>query len=391
MKNIGEREPGLCSQAKANREQLTKVLSDEFGCKDFRPLQLEIISATLENKRDIVVHMPVGAGKSLLYQLPAKVKEGITLVIQPLRALLSEQEQLAKLYKIPSIRMYASTDDQSVASNIELDLVVNGKDCRLIFLTVELLAKNLKVQQQIKQLHNQGRLRRLVVDECHCIGDAKADFRSDYLHLFKLTQDLLPGLRVTCMSAVGSSKTMNKVSHSVQLQAPLCFRGEFYTTNRKYSVQKKKSRKDFDGIVKLLKNSEGSAIVYCLTKSDCENLHKHLMKENISSEFFTGGLNEKERDRRKNLWETDYSRVMCATDAFGLGINRPDVRWVIHLSPPLSMSMYYQHCGRAGRDGDSSECILFYHLTDSGMVSIYIGCYMYVCMSLLLGPVCFKK
>jgi len=332
-----------------------QILKAKFGYENFRLNQEAIVNSVLQ-RRDTFVLMPTGGGKSLCYQIPALMFDGLTVVISPLIALMKDQVDSLRLNGIPAAYLNSTL---SYSEQQEITRQLSANKLKLLYLAPErLLAEGSDFMSFLKQL----RISLLAIDEAHCISEWGHDFRPEYRMLAKL-KDAFGDVPVVALTATADQVTRKDILERLALRNPAVFISSFNRPNIRYRVEPK--RNSFDKLLQFLaERPQDSGVIYCLSRSGVEKLAEELQTEGYNALPYHAGLVKETRARHQELFLKDEVKIIVATIAFGMGIDKSNVRFVVHMDLPKSIEGYYQETGRAGRDGLSSEALLFYGAGD---------------------------
>jgi len=331
-----------------------KVLKDIFGHNDFRPLQEEGIDAILHAK-DLLMILPTGGGKSLVYQLPTMMMDGITIVISPLIALMQDQVSALKAQNIAADMISSAQNFQEVQEVIHK--ARNGR-LKFLYLSPERL-NNGETLQILQQLH----INFFVIDEAHCISQWGHEFRDDYRALGNL-KEYFPTTTIASFTATSTQNVTQDILHQLRLDNPLTLKGKIFRKNIFISAERRISNgytqlKNF-----LFRHKDESGIIYVSSRKKTEELSTFLNQNGYKSLPYHAGLPQHVREQNFKIFVNDKVNIMVATIAFGMGIDKSDIRFVVHMSLPKSQENYYQEIGRAGRDGEDSETLLLFNAGD---------------------------
>ncbi len=328
------------------------ILQQYWGYQSFREPQEQVIESVLQG-RDTMALMPTGGGKSLCFQIPSLMQEGICLVVTPLIALMQDQVRQLSAKGIKAIAVHTGMSARDI--DIKLDNCVYG-NIKFLYVSPERLQTDL-----FKARLQNMRVNLLVVDEAHCISEWGYDFRPAYLNIAAI-RTLIPQVPVLALTATATPEVKTDIVDKLQLKSAQIFQISFARENLSYNVETTEDK--FNTVKRLLQKHNGSTLIYVNTRKKARTIALDLQREAFSTSFYHGGLDSKDRTTIQDHWLEDRSQIMVATNAFGMGINKADVRLVVHFDPPDHLESYYQEAGRAGRDGEPAFAYLLYQLGD---------------------------
>jgi ATP-dependent DNA helicase RecQ len=336
---------------------LADALKSRFGFSSFRPGQEAIVRDALAG-RDLLAIMPTGGGKSLCFQLPAVLQTGITLVISPLIALMQDQVRLLQDNGIAATYINSSLEPGEVSARLR---GATQGEYKLLYLAPERLMQAGFIDGVLSRLVAGRGVNAFVVDEAHCVSEWGHDFRPEYRQLAALRRRHA-NIPLFAFTATATPRVREDIINQLALRAPAVHVASFNRPNLYYGVRPKNKRIYDELLARARQDSSG--IVYCQSRKRVDELALQLQSDGIEALPYHAGLNGEQRRRNQEAFIRDDARVMVATIAFGMGINKPDVRWVIHYDLPRTLESYYQESGRAGRDGDPADCLLFFSPAD---------------------------
>jgi ATP-dependent DNA helicase RecQ len=332
-----------------NKQQL---LTKYWGFSSFKPLQEDIITSILEGN-DTLALLPTGGGKSLCYQLPALLMEGTALVISPLIALMEDQVKSLEDRGIKA--MYFESHPKSLPLSQQIDNCIYG-NYKVVYTSPERLTNDLFLQQI-----SQAPLSLIAVDEAHCISEWGHDFRPAYRKINKI-RSIFPSLPVLALTASATPKVVQDIQSELEFKESKVFRQSFKRPNLAYKIWKTEDK--YNTAAQIVRHQKGSSIIYCNTRRQTEQLAYFFNQSGLSSDFFHGGLSADDKKKKLSDWQNGSIQHITATTAFGMGIDKADVRTLVHMQLPESIEHYYQETGRAGRDGKTANAYLLFHEGD---------------------------
>ena len=332
---------------------LAGSLKKHFGYDQFRPLQREIISDSLAG-RDVFVLMPTGGGKSLCFQLPALTRQGLTIVVSPLISLMKDQVDALQTSGIPATYLNSTLDRREATARWR---GLHHGDYRMLYVAPERLMLDTFLERALN-----WNIAQFAIDEAHCISEWGHDFRPEYRELKKLRTHF-PDVPMMALTATATERVRADIVKQLKLREPRCFVASFDRPNLTYRVVPKTA--PYEQLLEFIRSRPSdSGIVYCASRKSAESLARNLDEDDVSAKPYHAGLTSSERTKNQDAFLRDDVRVVTATIAFGMGINKPNVRFVVHYDLPKNLESYYQETGRAGRDGLPSECVLLFSASD---------------------------
>lgn len=330
-----------------------KILREYWGYSEFRPLQEDIIKSVFSGK-DTLGLMPTGGGKSITFQVPALAMDGICLVITPLIALMKDQVDNLKEKGIKALSIYSGMSHNEIM--ITLDNAILG-DYKFLYISPERLGTQL-FQTKIRSMN----VCLLAIDESHCISQWGYDFRPSYMNIADIRKEL-PDVPVLALTATATPEVTDDIQNILGFKEKNVFRKSFERKNLSYIVRESDNKTE--SLIKILSKIKGSAIVYVRSRLRTKEMATELIQQGLSADFYHAGLSSDDKTRKQNAWKDNECRIIVSTNAFGMGIDKPDVRLVVHIDLPNSIEEYYQEAGRAGRDEQKAYAVILYSKTDS--------------------------
>ena len=330
------------------RLTIHEILKEFWGYDSFRPMQEDVVNSVLEGK-DTLALMPTGGGKSLCYQVPGLAKDGLCLVISPLIALMKDQVETLRRKNITAYAIYSGMSRAEVINTLK---IATNSNCKFLYVSPERLETRL-----FKEYLPGINTNLVAVDEAHCISQWGYDFRPPYLRIAALREEL-GSVPVLALTASATKEVQEDICEKLQFKEKNIYRQSFERKNLSYSAFKVYSK--INKRIEILNKIHGTAIVYCKSRKRTKEIAELLQLQDIVADFYHAGLPQEERNKRQEDWIKNKTRVIVCTNAFGMGIDKPDVRSVIHADIPDCLENYYQEAGRAGRDGQKSFAVLLY-------------------------------
>ena len=332
---------------------MLETLKKYWGYDRFRPMQEEIVSEALAG-RDVLAILPTGGGKSICFQVPAMMRPGICLVVSPLIALMKDQVQNLRDRGIPALAVYSGMTYREI--DITLDNAVYG-DYKFLYVSPERLRTEL-FQARLSRMN----VSFIVVDEAHCISQWGYDFRPDYLVIADIRKIVGAAVPVVALTATATPQVAGDIMERLGFRSPNLLRGDFSRPNLSYVFRETDNK--MGQLLKVCRGVEGSGIVYVSRRKNAEDIAAFLHAQGLVAEAYHAGMPREERSRIQDAWKGGETRIIVSTNAFGMGIDKPDVRFVCHYDMPDTLEGYFQEAGRAGRDGEPAYAVLLWNRTD---------------------------
>ena len=333
-------------------DKFQSILQKYWGYPDFRGIQRNIIES-IASGRDTLGLMPTGGGKSITFQVPALAQEGVCIVITPLIALMKDPVLHLKERGILADAIYADKSRSEILQTLD-NTIFGG--VKILYVSPERLASEM-FQTKLRHIH----VSFITVDEAHCISQWGYDFRPSYLQIADI-REMKPGVPILALTATATPEVVEDIQEKLHFSEKNVFKMSFERKNLAYVVREAEDKQS--EMIHILQSVGGSAIIYARSRKRTKEMAQLLSQQGITATFYHAGLDPDVKDQRQKAWQKDEVRVMCATNAFGMGIDKPDVRMVIHIDCPDSLEAYFQEAGRAGRDGQKSYAVLLYNKHD---------------------------
>lgn len=328
------------------------ILQQYWGYSGFRPMQLEIIESVAQ-KKDTLGLLPTGGGKSIIFQVYGLSEEGICLVVTPLIALMKDQVENLHQRGIKALSLHSGM------TSGEIKIAINNArwgDYKFLYVSPERLAS----ERFLENLATM-KINLITVDEAHCISQWGYDFRPSYLRIAEV-RVLFPDVPVLALTATATPQVVSDIQEKLKFSSRNVLSMSFSRPNLVYMVREKEDKQGY--LIRTIQRAKGTGVVYARNRKATREIKDLLVKNNISADYYHAGLNAETRSRKQDDWKSGKTRVIVATNAFGMGIDKPDVRFVIHIDPPDSLEAYFQEAGRAGRDGKKAVAVLLYNNAD---------------------------
>jgi len=344
-------------------KQAEKVLNNVFGYESFRPLQQEAIQQVL-NKNNALIIMPTGGGKSLCYQIPAILFEGLTVVVSPLISLMKDQVEQLQQFGVPAVYLNSSLSPEGYSENISI--LKQGK-ADMLYLAPETL-----LMTKTRELLSELQVDCFTIDEAHCISEWGHDFRPEYRQMNKVRKEDFPEAACLALTATATPRVRKDIKKTLGMDDSETFLASFNRTNLFLKVADKDDPTE-QVLDFLYTRKKQSGIIYCFSRRQVDELYLELKNEGHSVKPYHAGLSEQVRNRNQEAFIRDDVNIIVATIAFGMGINKPDVRFVVHYDMPKNIESYYQQIGRSGRDGLRADCLLLFSYSDTQKIRYFIN------------------
>ncbi|MEI6851724.1 MAG: ATP-dependent DNA helicase RecQ, partial [Bacteroidota bacterium] len=332
---------------------LQQILTKYWGYSGFKPLQEDIINSVMAGN-DTLALLPTGGGKSLCFQVPALAKEGLCLVVSPLIALMKDQVESLKRRNIKAIAVYSGMTAEQI--DIALDNAVFDKEVKFLYVSPERLITDL-FRERLKRM----KVNLLAIDEAHCVSQWGYDFRPPYLKIAEI-REYLPGVPLLALSATATPIVVTDIQQKLVFKKDNVIQASFERKNLSYFIRKEENKQEV--LLRIIRKVKGSGIVYVRNRKKTKLVADFLNQNRIGANFYHAGLDHRTRDAVQKAWTKGLKQVIVATNAFGMGIDKPDVRFVVHMDLPDSIESYFQEAGRAGRDDKKSFAVLLYENAD---------------------------